>query len=106
MRGLKSSSRVLANASGVRVRQGSGQLNMKATTHGQGLPCSGDTLKSGWWTGSRAQGEPVHNINSASELRAIDKHTGGVEDKSGAIIARFDIGQVLPFFRERGGLKG
>ena len=29
-----------------------------------------------------------------------------VEDKSKAIIARFDIGEALPFFRERGGQKG
>ncbi len=99
MRGLKSSSGVLANASGVRVRQGSGQLNIKATTHERGLPCSEDTLKSGWWAGSRAQGEPVHAISSASGVRATGKQTGGVENKSRAIIARFDIGQALPFFR-------
>ena len=36
--GVKSFTRVLTDASGVRVRQGSGQLNIKATTHGQGLP--------------------------------------------------------------------
>jgi hypothetical protein len=35
--GLKSFSRTLTNASGLRVGQGSGQLNMKATTHGQGF---------------------------------------------------------------------
>jgi len=68
---------------------------MKATTHGQGLPC--------FW------GYPyrwlVHNINSASELRAIDKHLAGVEDKSKVIIARFDIGVVLPVHRERGRLE-
>ena len=34
VRGLESSSRVLTNASELRVRQGSGQLNIKATTHG------------------------------------------------------------------------
>ena len=36
MEGLKSFSRVLTNASVSQVRQGSGQLNIKATTHGQG----------------------------------------------------------------------
>jgi hypothetical protein len=41
--GVKSFSRTLTNASGVRVRQGSGQLNIKATTHGQGLPCFENT---------------------------------------------------------------
>jgi len=37
----------------------------------------GDTPTSGWWTGARAQGGLVHTINSASELRAIDKHLTG-----------------------------
>jgi len=105
--GVKSFSRTLTNASGVRVRQGSGQLNMKATTHGQRFPLLwGIPLQSGWWTSSQAQGGLVHNINSASELRAIDKHLAGVEDKNKAITARFDIGVVLPFFRERDGLTG
>jgi len=36
--GLKSFPRVLTDASVSQVGQGSGQLNMKATTHGQGLP--------------------------------------------------------------------
>ena len=49
---------------------------------------------------AHGQGGLVHTINSASELRAIgDNHLDGVEDKSKAIIARFDIGVVLPFSR-------
>ena len=46
----------------------------------------------------------VHTINSASGVRAIDKHLTEVDDKSKVIIARFDIGVVLPVHRERGGL--
>jgi hypothetical protein len=41
---------------------------------------------------AHGQGGLVHTINSASELRAIDKHLTGVESKNKAIIARFDIG--------------
>ena len=41
---------------------------------------------------AHGQGGLVHNINSASELRAIDKALDGVEDKNKVIIARFDIG--------------
>ena len=77
MRGLKSSSRVLTNASGVRVRQGSGQLNMKATTHGQGLTfLLGIPLQVASGLAHGASGL-VHNINSASGLRAVDKHLTG-----------------------------
>ena len=43
---------------------------------------------------------------SASGLRATDKTLDGVESKNKAIITRFDIGVVLPFSRERGGLTG
>lgn len=39
----------------------------------------------------------VHNINSASGLRAIDKQLNRVEDKSKEIIARFDIGKSCLF---------
>ena len=55
---------------------------------------------------AHGQGGLVHAINSASELRAIDKHTGGVEDKGKAIIARFDIGVVLPLSESGAVLKG
>jgi len=96
VRGLKSSSRVLTNASELRVRQGSGQLNTGLLLTGKVYLALGIPLQSGWWTGSRASGL-VHTINSASELRAIDKHLAGVEDKSKVIIARFDIGEALPF---------
>jgi len=73
--GVKSFPRVLTDASVSQVRQGSGQLNIKATTHGQDFTLAfGDTPISGWWTGSRASGL-VHTINSASELRAIDMTT-------------------------------
>ena len=46
----------------------------------------------------------AHNISSASVSQAIDKHLAGGKDKSKGIIARFDIGVVLPVHRERGGL--
>jgi len=40
----------------------------------------------------------AHNADSASELRAIgDSHWAVVEDKNKVIIARFDIGEALPF---------
>jgi hypothetical protein len=45
----------------------------------------------------------LQDLTSASGLRAIDKTLDGVEDKSKAIIARFDIGVVLLVHRERGG---
>jgi hypothetical protein len=73
--GVKSFPRVLTDASVSQVRQGSGQLNMKATTHGQGLPCFGDTPTKwlvDWLTGKWAS----PHFNSASGVRAIDKHTG------------------------------
>ena len=41
---------------------------------------------------AHGQGGLVHNVNSSSELRAIDKRLAGVEYKSKVIIARFDIG--------------
>lgn len=43
VRGLKTSCRELNNASGLRVGQGSGQLNIRTSLAGKDLPCFEDT---------------------------------------------------------------
>jgi len=103
--GVKSFSRVLVNASVSQIGQGSGQQNNRLLLTGKvhlalGIPLQ---VASGL---AHGQNGLVHAINSASELRAIYKHTGGVENKNKVVIARFDVGKALSFFREWGSLEG
>ena len=53
MRGLKSSCKDLANASGVRVRQGFGQPNIRLLLRGKVYLAFGNTSTSGLWTSSQ-----------------------------------------------------
>ena len=66
MRGLKSSCKDLANASGVRVRQGSGQPNIRLLLTGKvylalGIPLQVACELAHWASGL------VHTVNSVSE---------------------------------------
>ena len=74
----------MANASGVRVRQGFGQPNIRLLLTGKvylALRIPLTSCLAGYSTSG-----------SASGVRATEKRLGGVEDKNKAIIARFDIG--------------
>jgi len=73
VRGLKSSSRDLNNASVSQVRQGSGQPNIRLLLTGKVYRLWGYPSKWLVWL-AHGQGGLVHNINSASGVRAIDNH--------------------------------
>ena len=87
MRGLKTSCRELNNASGLRVGQGSGQLNIRT---------SGRADVTFRFALVHIKPSCGNTSDSASELRATEKTFDGVKSKNKAIIARFDIGQRLP----------